>query len=150
MKHLVTVVANFFGMLVLVSLLALPFYFSSKVVQSGNVAGVKSTSPYILISQIDKFPGLQFSQQSNNYKISFDKISKSQAFIGVLLISNPTNKSQTYQLISQNTTAKMFFGDDLNNQIQMITLPSAATVPLSIYSVGLPDQETVEFKISTN
>lgn len=150
MKKLGSVLVNFTGTLVLIGLLALPFYFSSQVIKHSNVAGARNTSHYILISQIDKFPGLELSQQANDYKITLSKISASQAFIAVALVSNPTDKAQNYELLSNSEGSKVFFGEDLNNLQTIISAPSSASIPISILASGAQDVQTVEFTIKVN
>lgn len=149
-KHIGTAIANFSGILILIALLAAPFYFATQVSKPAGVAGAKISKPYLIISQIDKFPGLQFSQEGENYKVTFSKIAQSQAFTGIALITNPTGKNQNYQILTTGNS-QVFFGDDINNQANTILLPSSGSVPISILSTEKsPDPQTVEFYIKAN
>lgn len=149
-KHVGIAIANFSGILILIGLLAAPFYFATQVSKLANVAGAKISKPYLIISQIDKFPGLQFSQKGENYEVTFSKIAQSQAFTGIALITNPTGVNKTYRLITTGNS-QVFFGDDIKNLVTTISLPSSGSVPISIFSKEeSSNPHTVEFYIITN
>ena len=143
------ILLNFLAVVLLIGLIATPFYFARNF---AKVAGVKSSSPYLLVSQIEKFPNITFSQSSDAYRISLTKQGPSQAFLGVLIINNPTDSTQTYTLKIISGQAKLFFGEDLKNQLIKISIPSGAAVPISLYSVeeSTASSQTVEFIIHTN
>jgi len=143
--HILKITFNFLAVVLLISLIATPFFFAKNF---AKVAGVKSTTPYLLVSQIEKFPNMKFLQEENKYKISFEKFGSSQAYLGVLIINNPTDRTQTYSLDTLGET-KVFFGEDLNNLITQISVPSSVSVPISLLSTGESpvESQTVEFKI---
>ena len=146
LSRLLNIIPNFFASLVLISLLFAPVFFASNV---AKVAGVKTESRYLLVSQVEKFPNMTFSQEKDHYQVTFTKFGPSQAYLAIALINNPTDRSQTYEIKETSGSARLFFGDDLQNQQAKITLPSQVTVPISLIS----DQEattasqTAEFKI---
>lgn len=143
-KHLFTPFANIVAVILLVSLVAAPIYFAKNFT---NVAGVKSQSQYLIVSQVEKFPGMTFAQSGNKYQISFNKIAESQAYLAVMTITNPTDRTQTYELGATSGTSKPFFGQDINNQLNELSLPSGATVPISLFSEGEAAAQSVEFRI---
>src|SRR3989338_9179561 len=96
-NHLLIVALNFSAVVLLVALIATPIYFARNF---AKVAGVKSESKYLIVSQIEKFPNMTFSQNGDNYQISFNKLGPSQAFLVILIVNNPTNSTQTYRLDS--------------------------------------------------
>ena len=130
------IAANFFATSILIAILAMPILFAQNF---AKVAGVKNTSPYLIVSQVDKFPNLIYSQENDVYKISFTKLGPSQAFLSILILNNPTQQTQTYNLQITAGTTKVFFGEDLDNLVTKIAVPSQASVPISIYS---SDQDT--------
>lgn len=148
-SHFLKITLNFCAVVLLVSLLLAPFLFARSFVR---VAGVKSESKYLLISQVEKFGGITFSQNSLDYKIAFSKLGASQAFLGVLILNNPGAAAQTYSIEVLAGEANVFFGEDLNNQLFTIAVGPQTSVPISIYSdvaSGL-DSQTAEFAIRTN
>jgi len=147
--NLIKITLNFLAVVLLISLLATPFLFARNF---AKVAGVKSESRFLVVSQVEKFPGMEFSQEANSYQISFTKQGSSQAFLGVLIINNPAEKTQTYSLEVTSGQVQVFFGVDLDNPITEIFLPSSASVPISIYSSQetLGESQTVGFTIQTN
>jgi hypothetical protein len=140
-KHLL----NFLAVVLLVATIATPIYFAKNF---ANIAGVKSTSKYLVVSQIEKFPNLTFSQNQDKYRISFTKYGDNQAFLEVLIINNPTKDSQTYELDVTSGDAKVFFGQNLNDQKTKVTVPSQASVPISLISSGLSQTQEVEFRVT--
>ena len=145
--RLLQLVANFFAVLFLAGLIITPIYFAKNFAQ---VAGVKSQSEYLVVSQVEKFPGMTFSQDSNNFKISFIKQGVSQAYLGVLIVNNPTNETKKYSLRVNSTINKVFFGQDLQNQLNQISAPPQTSVPVSILSQdSLSSTPTVQFTIQS-
>ncbi len=146
LNHLLKVGSNFFASVLLISLLSAPVFFASHFVK---VAGVKTESKYLLVSQAEKFPNLTFSQNQDHYQVAFDKLGPSQAYLGIAIVNNPTDKSQTYELKVASGSAKLFFGEDLKNQLTKISLPSQVSVPVSLFSdqESSESSQTVEFKI---
>ncbi len=142
------IVANFSGMVLLLSLLAAPFFFAHNF---AKVAGVKSQSKFLLVSQIEKFPNLSLSQSADTYSITFQKQGPSQAFLGILIINNPTGQTQNYSLNVLSGNAALFFGEELLNQPISISVPSTASVPVSLFSSeeATPSSQTVEFRVQT-
>jgi len=140
---------NFLAVVLLIGLSATPFYFARNF---AKVAGVKSSSPYLLVSQIEKFPNITFSQSSDAYRISLTKQGPSQAFLGVLIINNPTDRTQTYSLEVTSGQNSLFFGEDPNNLLTSIMAPSLTSVPVSLYSPeeASGESQTVEFQIHIN
>ena len=112
-------------------MIAVPFFFAKDL---AKVAGVKSASKFLVVSQIEKFPNLTLSQEGNQYTISFEKQGPSQAFLDILIINNPTGTTQTYSLKVISGQAKLFFGENLENQTTQISVPSSASVPISLFS----------------
>ena len=147
--HLFKITLNFLAVVLLISLIATPFFFAKNFSQ---IAGVKTVTPYLVISQIEKFPNLTFSQNGNQYTINYTKYGNNQAFLGILIINNPTDRTQSYSLVTTSGQAKVFFGEDLQNQITSISIPSSASVPISLYSEQetLGENQTVEFTIQTD
>ena len=68
-NHAKSIFVNLAAVLFLISLISLPFYFAQNFSQ---VSGVKSTTPYLLVSQVEKFPGMHLSQIGTRYEISFE------------------------------------------------------------------------------
>src|SRR3989344_5457780 len=130
------IAANFFATSILIALLAMPILFATNFTK---VAGVKNQSKYLIVSQIDKFPNLIFSQTNDIYRITFEKQGPSQAFLSVLILNNPTNQTENYSLETTPGPTKIFFGEDLDNQITKITVPPQTSVPISLFS---SDQNT--------
>src|SRR3989344_7357400 len=130
-SHFLKITLNFMAVVLLVGLIATPFFFAKNF---SKVAGVKSQSQFLLVSQVEKFPGMEFSQEADNYRISFTKQGPSQAYLGVLMINNPTDRTQTYSLEVLFGSAEVFFGEDLDNLTTQITVPSGASVPVSLIS----------------
>lgn len=143
------IILNSLAVVLLIGLIITPFYFAQNFVR---VAGVKSESKYLIISQVEKFGGMTFLQNASQYQIAFSKLGASQAFLGVLILNNPGAAVQTYSIEVLAGEANVFFGEDLNNQLLTIAIPPQTSVPISIYSgiaSGL-DSQTVEFTITTN
>lgn len=150
-KHIIFVASNLVAVLVLMALLAAPFYFAGNVTKLSGVAGQKTTAKFFVVSQISRFPDLTLEEHNDSYKITFKKIAKSQAFTGLMLITNPTGTTQKYTVEKKTGSATVFFGDDINSLITEISLPSSASVPISILSQGQDtNPQSVEFAISTN
>ena len=137
---------NFCAVLLLTVLIVGPLFIAKNM---AKVAGVKSESRFLVVSQIEKFPNLNLSQKENVYSISYTKQSPSQAYIGVLIVNNPTAVTQTYSIERISSQAQAFFGEDLGSQTTKISVPPVASVPISFISeAGLESEsQTVEFKI---
>ena len=148
-NHFFKITLNFFSVVLLISLIAAPIYFAKN---AASVAGVKSASKYLLVSQIDKFPNLKLTQTGDQYQLSFTKLGPSQAFLDVLIINNPTEQTQTYSIDITSGSAKLLFGRNLANQQTEISVPSQISVPLSLYSgsEASASSQTVEFTIRTD
>ena len=151
-KHVYLVFINLIAVFVLLLLLGTPFYFASTISKPASIAGAKSQRPYMIISQVDKFPNVKLSQQEDNYKITFEKIAPSQAFTSLLLITNPTNRSQNYSIIKTGGDAEIFFGEDLENRQTSVLAPSSVSIPISIYSAkeSSASSQTVDFQIEAH
>lgn len=145
-RKLFLILTNFSAAIFLLGLLVGPFYFAHNF---ANVAGVKSETPFLLVSQIEKFPNMTFSQNNDRYVITFNKISRSQAFLDVLVLNNPTDKTQSYSIDVTSGNSHVFFGEDLQNLTSTISLPSQTSVPVSLLSDN-PGDTSVEFIIITN
>lgn len=137
---------NSLAVILLITLILTPIYFANNI---ARVAGVKTESPYLLVSQIEKFPNLNFSQANNHYQIRFSKFGTSQAYLGVLIINNPTDQTRSFKIDLLSPNAKIFFGEDLQNQRTEISLPSGISIPISLYADELSTQ-SVEFTIYAN
>jgi len=138
---------NFSAILLLSALIVGPLLIAKNM---AKVAGVKSESKFLVVSQIEKFPNLSLTQRENTYSISFAKQGPSQAYLGVLVVNNPTNSTQTYGIEVTNGASWVFFGEDLDNQLTKVAVPPAAAVPVSVFSDAGSESEsqTVEFKIT--
>ena len=130
-NKLIKIALNFLAVVLLIGLIATPFFFAKNF---ARVAGVKSQSQFLVVSQVEKFPEMILSQEADRYQITFTKLGPSQAYLGVLIINNPTNQTQTYDLKVTSGSAQVFFGEDLNNQLTQISTPSQASVPVSLFS----------------
>ena len=148
-RHLFFAPANFLSTVVLLTLMIAPFYFARNFAKVDNIAGVKTEVPYLITSQADKFPNLTITQNNNKYKIFFQKIGSAQAFLGVLTLKNPKSQPQAYSLKVTSGTAKLFFGQNLEEQKDQITLNFGASGEISIFSSpeASASSQTVEFKV---
>jgi len=140
---------NFCAVLLLTVLIAGPLLIAKNM---AKVAGVKSESKFLVVSQIEKFPNLNLVQRENTYSISYTKQGPAQAYIGVLIVNNPTNSTQTYGIEVTNGASQVFFGEDLDNQQAEISVPPTASVPISLFSgsEASTDTQTVEFSIGSD
>lgn len=141
------ITANFIAVVMLIGLIAAPIYFAKN---AAKVAGVKTQSPYLLVSQIEKFPNLKLSQSGNTYQLNFTKLGESQAFLDVLILNNPTDQSKTYSIQKTSGDATLFFGHDPKNQKTQISVPSQTSIPISFLSENGTSDQTVEFTIRSN
>ena len=148
-NHFLKITLNFSAVILLIALIATPFFFAKNLAQ---VAGVKSQSQYLVVSQVEKFPGMKLTQEADRYQISFAKLGPSQAYLGVLILNNPTPETKTYKLEITQGSAQVFFGEDLANQLTQISAPSQSSVPISLLSDqnSSASSQTVEFKIRTD
>jgi len=151
-KHVYLVFINLIAVFVLLLLLGTPFYFASTISKPASIAGAKSQRPYMIISQVDKFPNVKLSQQEDNYKITFSKIAPSQAFTSLLLITNPTNRTQSYKIVKTAGDAEVFFGENLKNRQTSVLAPSSVSIPISVYSAkeSSASSQTVDFQIEAH
>ena len=140
---------NFCAVLLLTALIIGPLLIARNM---AKVAGVKSESRFLVVSQIEKFPNLNLTQRENAYSISFTKQGLSQAYLGVLIVNNPRDTVQTYSLNEVSGQTQAFFGEDLDNQLTKISIPPAASVPISLFSDtgSETESQTVEFTIVMN
>lgn len=144
-KPFIKITLNSLAIVLLLSLLATPFYFAKNI---GKVAGVKSQSKYFLVSQIENFPNLSYSQTQDTYKVNFTKFGQKQAYINVFIINNPTENTQVYKIEKISGNATVFFGEDTENKVQKISLPQSTSSTLSIISEEEnQENQIVEFKI---
>ncbi len=139
--------SNVFAVLLLITLIAAPVYFAENF---SKVAGVKSESAFLVISQVEKFPQMTLIQTQNKYTISFEKLASKQAFLAILIINNPTETTKTYQIISNEPGDAVFFGDNINNLAKEISLPKNVSVPISLLAtVNNTDKGEIEFTINS-
>ena len=140
---------NFSAILLLSALIAGPLLIAKNM---AKVAGVKSESKFLVVSQIEKFPNLALTQRENTYSISFTKVGSEQAFLGILIVNNPAETTQTYSIERISGESQPFFGEDLGSQLTEISVPSTASVPISLFSgsEASTDSQTVEFSISSD
>ena len=138
---------NFCAVLLLSALIVGPLLIARNM---AKVAGVKSESRFLVVSQIEKFPNLNLTQRENAYSISFTKQGSSQAYIGVLIVNNPTDTTQTYSIEIISGDAQPFFGENPDDQLTKVAVPASASVALSLFSgsEASTDTQTVEFKIT--
>lgn len=147
-NHALKITINFVAVLFLLTLIATPFYFARNFSQ---VSGVRSQTPYLVVSQIEKFPGMHLSQTGDRYEISFERQNPSQAYLSVLVINNPSTEARTYSLQASTGSTKVFFGEDLNNPITKVTVPPGSSVPVSLLSTGqTASTQTIEFTFQVN
>lgn len=147
MHNFLKICLNFTAVVLLIALLGLPFYFARNF---SKVAGVKSESKYIIASQIEKFPNLKLEQFQDSYSVTYTKQGPNQAYLGVLVLHNPTNLTQNYRLEVSSEDAGVFFAENLENQPTQISVPSGSSVPISIHSTSSSSEGSIEFKIITN
>ncbi len=146
-KYLVKIVTNTLAVFLLLVLIAAPIYFAKNFAQ---VAGIKSQSNYLLVSQIDKFPGMTLSQSGQNYTINFTKQATSQAYLAIFIINNPTNNAKTYTIVTNNAKNTLFFGEDLNNLQNKINIPAQSSAPISLLSQSPQNSQSVTFQIQAD
>ena|SRR5438309_8832005 len=144
-RHLFVPIANLSAILLLVALIAAPIYFAKNF---SKVAGAKNEAKYLIISQVEKFPQMKLVQEEDSYQLIFAKQSESQAYLGVLILDNPTNSTKTYALETASVDSKPFFGQNQDNQLTRISLPASASIPISIISQG--ESQQAEFKITAD
>src|SRR3989338_3244109 len=145
-SNLLSIPLNFFASLLLISLIAAPIYFANNF---AKVAGVKSEASYIISSQVDKFPQMKLEQVGGSFKISFTKQAPSQAYLSVLIITNPTKESRQYTIIQPSGANKAFFGEDVNNLQTEVKVPPQTPVPISLISTSEQNNHTINFSISS-
>lgn len=142
------ILLNFLTVVLLVGLIATPIYFAKNF---AKVSGAKSESSYLVVSQVEKFPNLSLTQEAEKYSITYSKLGSSQAFLGVLILNNPTKETQTYDIAKLSGEASVFFGQNLNDQKTQISVPSATSVPISLFSSeeSTVSTQTVEFTVNS-
>ena len=148
-KFALMMFVNISSVLLLVALIVGPLLIAKNM---AKVAGVKSESKYLIVSQIERFPNLSLVQKENTYSISFAKQGPSQAYIGVLIVNNPTETTQTYSIGRISGDAQPFFGENPDDQLTKVTVPASASIALSLFSDAGSETETqtVEFTIVMN
>lgn len=146
-NHFLKITLNFLAVALLIGLIATPIYFAKNLTK---VSGVKSVSKYLVVSQVEKFPGMILNQQGDQYIISFTKLGSSQAYLGILILNNPTAETQTYNIEVTSGETQVFFGQDLENQQTQISVPSQTSVPISLMSEGNSQNQSVQFNITAN
>ena len=148
-KFALMMFVNISSVLLLVALIVGPLLIAKNM---AKVAGVKSESRYLVVSQIEKFPNFALTQRDDTYSISYSKQGPSQAYIGVLIVNNPTETTQTYTIERISGEAQPFFGEDLGGQLTEISVPSTASVPISLFSDAQSESgtQTVDFKIEAD
>lgn len=155
LRHLTFALANFSAILTLAALIASPFYFAGSFTKVENVldgqshiAGAKITAPFQLSFQAKNFPNLVFSQNGDKYAASFTKIGPVQAYLGIGTLTNQTSTKHTYKIETQSQ-AKVFFGQNLEEQNDQISLGPGAMQAVSVFSPQEASQssQTVEFRI---
>jgi len=145
-SNLLSIPLNFFASLLLISLIAAPIYFAKNF---AKVAGVKSEASYIISSQVDKFPQMKLEQVGGSFKISFTKQAPSQAYLSVLIITNPTKESRQYTIIQPSGANKTFFGEDVSNLQREVKIPPQTSVPISLISTSNQNDQILQFTISS-
>lgn len=140
MSNIPFLVSNMFGVIFLLTIIATPLYFAKNISQ---IAGIKTESKIVTVSQIDKFPQMSLIQTGNEFKITLNKFAQTQAYLGVIILYNPTNQPQNYQLTG--LAGKAFFGTDTENVRNEISLPRGTTVPISI--IASNQDNSVQFNI---
>lgn len=146
MKHLFASLANFVAVIVLLLIIATPFYFARNMTK---VAGVKSTAAYLITSQIEKFPNVALSQQGQIYQISYSKLSPSQEFQELLILTNPTASTQNYRILTISGSSRVYFGKVAENQANQISLPAGSSAPISLFSDSKDQTFSAAFQIET-
>lgn len=145
-SKILAIIANTFAVFLLTALIIAPIYFANNFSQ---VAGVKTESKYLLISQTDKFPQMKFSQEDKRYQLTFQKQGNSQAFLSVFILNNPTAIAQSYTINVNSGQGNIFFGDDINNQQTTVTVPPSASVPISMISTSqILFEQSIEFLVN--
>ena len=119
---------NLSAVFLLATLIATPLYFAKNF---AKVAGVKSENKYLVVSQTDKFPNITLTQTGDQFTVNYNKFSDNQAFLGILVLYNPTSEPQTYSLVGDR---EVFFGQNLEDKKNQITVPSGASISISIHS----------------
>lgn len=145
-RHIASAVANFTAFLVLSTIIAAPFYLAKNITK---VAGIKSTVPYLITSQIEKFPNVSLTQQGQIYQISYTKLSPNQEFQELLILTNPTSSTQTYRILNISGQARVYFGKVAENHASQISLPAAASAPISLFSDSQDQTFSAAFQIET-
>lgn len=147
MKHLFASLVNFAAVIVLLVIIATPFYFAGNM---AKVAGIKSTAPYLITSQIEKFPNVSLTQQGQMYQISYTKLSQVQEFQELLILTNPTTSTQNYRVLTISGESRVYFGKVAENQAAQISLPAASSVPISLFSDSQDQTFSAAFQIETH
>lgn len=144
-NHLIKIVLNSIAVLALIATIALPLVFAKNFTK---VAGVKTEAQFLIISQVDKFPDMILSQTDNDFSIKFNKSATKQAFLSVFIINNPTEQTKKYQIDTKSGNGAVFFGENLKNMQETVTLPPNSSSAISVYSDSNLQNETSSFSIS--
>jgi hypothetical protein len=161
MRPVAFALTNLSAVMILIALIASPFYFANNFTkvtdvqdtqQSRSIAGVKKVVPYILIPQADKFSNLNFYQDNDKYRIDFVKTAPQQAFLGVFTITNPTDTVKGYNLEVPEGQNKAFFGENLEEQTVFMQVPPKGSIPISVFSKdeSSASSQSIEFKVEVN
>lgn len=143
-KNISLAFLNFFAFVLLFFLISAPIYFANNF---SHIAGVKAETPYIIVTQISKFPNLKFSQNGDQFEIQFEKQGSNQVFLSPLVLNNPTNEPKVYRIQNKSKENQFFFGEDVNNLQLRINVPSQTSVPISLLSVSQENSRTATFQI---
>lgn len=144
-NHVFAAFANFALVIVFLLIVISPFFLAKNITK---VAGVKTETPYLITSQIQKFPNVSFSQEGETYRFTYSKASLNQEYRGLLVLTNPTSESKEYKISRLSGYADVYFGEDSKTAASQIFLPAGSSVPISLFSGSLDQTLTVEFKIN--
>lgn len=131
-KFALMMFVNISSVLLLVALIVGPLLIAKNM---AKVAGVKSESRFLVVSQVEKFPNLNLAQRENTFSISYTKQGSAQAYLGVLIVNNPTAATQTYKVERISGDAQAFFGENPSDQSTKVTVPAGASIALSLFLV---------------
>lgn len=149
LKNVVAYIANLLAVVNLILIIALPFFLANRMVK---VAGIKTAIPYLISSQIQRFPNLTFSQEGQTYSLIYSQFAPSQTYQSVLILTNTAAGTQNFSLVSVSGQGQVFFGEDPKIKVKQIALPSGASTPISLFS-DEPDysqNSKLDFSIDIN
>lgn len=140
-KHVFYSAANLLTFLFLVMLIGIPFYFAKN---TSKVAGVKSESHYLLISQLENFPNITAEQVGKKYTLAINKLSSPTLFTEIFIINNPTSTYKTYEISSSEN---VFFGTSQSSIKKNIVVAPNTSVPISVLEPSSAKHATISFEI---